>query len=301
MQRQLGTRVLKEVSRSFYLTLRLLPKGFREPTSVAYLLARASDTLADSEGWTDQERIGLLMQFKSVMQESDSAESFCQKIEVEKVENLKERELLIRLREVFLWMEDLPSWQQEAIQTVVITIIEGQLWDVRYFDREGYTRVATEEELTGYTYAVAGCVGEFWTALGFGLKGDRYAQLDQKEMMVLGKSYGQGLQLVNILRDMDEDGERGRCYLPGEGKLEGAKGNSVYKKWLEEAEECLRQGEAYAKALESWRMRGTTILPARLGLKTIDLLKSASPEERRKGVKISRKVVREELWQAFIS
>src|SRR4051812_36655308 len=40
--------VLRSVSRSFYLSIRLLPSRLREPVGLAYLLARATDTLADT-------------------------------------------------------------------------------------------------------------------------------------------------------------------------------------------------------------------------------------------------------------
>ncbi|MCI0869448.1 MAG: squalene/phytoene synthase family protein, partial [Chloroflexi bacterium] len=45
---RLLTDLLKGVSRSFYLTLRVLPGGIREPVGLAYLLARAADTIADT-------------------------------------------------------------------------------------------------------------------------------------------------------------------------------------------------------------------------------------------------------------
>src|SRR5512132_3171815 len=40
--------LLRDVSRSFYLSIRLLPAALRLPVGVAYLLARATDTVADS-------------------------------------------------------------------------------------------------------------------------------------------------------------------------------------------------------------------------------------------------------------
>ncbi len=40
--------ILKSVSRSFYLTIRFLPGPLREPIRLAYLLARATDTIADT-------------------------------------------------------------------------------------------------------------------------------------------------------------------------------------------------------------------------------------------------------------
>ncbi len=44
----LGGPLLASVSRSFYLTIRILPAELREPIGLAYLLARASDTIADT-------------------------------------------------------------------------------------------------------------------------------------------------------------------------------------------------------------------------------------------------------------
>ena len=40
--------LLKSVSRSFYLTIRVLPENLQQPIGLAYLLARASDTVADT-------------------------------------------------------------------------------------------------------------------------------------------------------------------------------------------------------------------------------------------------------------
>src|SRR5213082_791384 len=44
----LRSSILARVSRSFYLSIRLLPKKLRDPVSIGYLLARASDTIADT-------------------------------------------------------------------------------------------------------------------------------------------------------------------------------------------------------------------------------------------------------------
>src|SRR6187399_1494422 len=46
--RALRTTILRSVSRSFYLSIRLLPQQLREPIALAYLLARTTDTVADT-------------------------------------------------------------------------------------------------------------------------------------------------------------------------------------------------------------------------------------------------------------
>ena len=55
--------VLKGVSRSFYLSLRLLPGAMQEPAGIAYLLARVADTIADSAGVAGEVRRGCLEEF----------------------------------------------------------------------------------------------------------------------------------------------------------------------------------------------------------------------------------------------
>ena len=53
--------LLKGVSRSFYLTLRILPEGMRDPVGLAYLLARAADTIADTSLIPPVQRLDLLL------------------------------------------------------------------------------------------------------------------------------------------------------------------------------------------------------------------------------------------------
>ncbi|MEE9249206.1 MAG: squalene/phytoene synthase family protein, partial [Dehalococcoidia bacterium] len=55
--------ILKSVSRAFYLTLRILPGGLRESVGLAYLLARAADTIADTRALEPEERLARLLDF----------------------------------------------------------------------------------------------------------------------------------------------------------------------------------------------------------------------------------------------
>src|SRR5437868_1297740 len=63
-QNELLTSLLKDVSRSFYLTLRVLPKKIRPQIGIAYLLARTSDTIADTEILPVNERLAALRNFR---------------------------------------------------------------------------------------------------------------------------------------------------------------------------------------------------------------------------------------------
>ncbi len=117
--------LLRRVSRSFYLTLRLLPSQVRESIALAYLVARLSDTLADG---ADTEA---------------------------------EKQLLARRGEIEGWLSNSPD--RRAIETVWSTIREGQRFDQDRFSANPSPLSAQELDL--YTYLVAGCVGEYWTRL----------------------------------------------------------------------------------------------------------------------------------------
>ena len=117
--------LLKRVSRSFYLSLRLLPRQVRESIALAYLLARLSDTLVDG-ATTDGER-----------------------------------QLLARRQEIEAWLSRSPD--RLEIESVWSTIRQGQGFDQERFSAN--SAPLSPEELDRYTYLVAGCVGEFWTLL----------------------------------------------------------------------------------------------------------------------------------------
>lgn len=286
--KELGTEVLRDVSRSFYLTLRALPKSMRPAVSVGYLLARASDTIADCGG----ERVlrqALLDDFRLQLQGEPDPQFWQRAAAIADEAGLKEGErvLMRRLQEVFAWLSQLQGWEQVAVRKVATTITEGQSWDLARFPEGEVVSLESGEELLRYCYLVAGCVGEFWTEVGFG-SSRRFGKLSLAEMSALGKSYGCGLQLVNILRDVAEDEGRGRDYLP-EGR----------ERWLSQAEEFLAEGLRYSSAVRGRRARFATVLPALLGIETLALLRASSEEELRSGVKVTRKVVRRCLRKAL--
>lgn len=289
-QGDLDRKVLKDVSRSFYLSLRFLPSAFRAPTSVGYLLARASDTIADAGVGESGERREALLRFRDWVNDGGD-------FEVPRLAGLSDGEAILmdRLGECWSALVGLPEWQQVAVRRVVSIITEGQIWDLVRFAGDGVVRLSNEDELRGYAYQVAGCVGEFWTEIGMGVD-EGFSEKSREEMMNLGRRYGEGLQLINILRDVGEDWERGRCYLPGVGSNEDLW--EVRNRWLAEAREGMDAGEAYARALRGKRLRFGTILPALIGRETLDLLTRVEREEWMRKVKISRSEVRRLMGKA---
>jgi farnesyl-diphosphate farnesyltransferase len=298
MQSGLSTHVLKDVSRSFYLSLRFLPKGFREPASLGYLLARLSDTIADAGEELVGVRQELLAAFTNALFSGDRDWLS----DLRKLKGVSEGEqiLIERAGDCLDALSLVPEWQQGAIRRVVEIITDGQAWDLTRFKKDGVVRLEEDDELRKYTYQVAGCVGEFWTELGFGLESgeNQFSQVSRIQMDDWGQRYGRALQLINILRDVPEDLENGRCYLPGREKVSPDVLLSERGRWIAEARAGLDDAQRYAEALNGKRMRFATILPALIGRETLNRLEGASWEEWVARVKVSRAEVKGMMWQA---
>jgi farnesyl-diphosphate farnesyltransferase len=210
--------LLRGVSRSFYLTLRILPAAIRQQIGLAYLLARAADTLADSTVLPPQQRLAALellrQQLSGGVSKSALAEIESQLLG--KLKNPDEALLLQQLPQLFALLEQQSAADRAPIEQVVTTLTSGMVFDLTTFPLEesGEVRALQSwDELDHYTYMVAGCVGEFWTTISIAhlpalrrWDGDYYSQLSIR--------YGKGLQLTNILRDLPRDLRLGRCYLP---------------------------------------------------------------------------------------
>jgi farnesyl-diphosphate farnesyltransferase len=283
--------ILKSVSRSFYLSIKVLPRPLREPVSLAYLLARATDTIADTASIPAATRLTTLLAFARVIAgELDFgvvAEPLCDFAAQQS--DPQEQALIENLPRCINWLEQLEPADRDDIRAVLKTIVTGQELDLRRFgDPASLSSLQTAAELDEYTYLVAGCVGEFWTKLGF-RKSAPFANRSPNEMINRGVAYGQGLQLINVLRDRGADRQSGRSYLPAQ-ELATKPGTEVFERWLDAAEAKISAGIDYCSALTNWRIRFATALPALIGARTIALLRAAPIEEEK--IKVPRKQVR---------
>ncbi|MBX3739363.1 MAG: squalene/phytoene synthase family protein [Akkermansiaceae bacterium] len=273
MNDDLGKRILKDVSRSFYLTLRMLPREMRESAGLGYLLARTSDTIADTEGVAVEERLSLLAAFAASVAEGAALPVWPEKLLLAATPG--EAAMLARAPEILRWLAGMEQGQAGLVREVVATIISGQSLDLtRFADAEMGKPVALANaaELEDYTWCVAGCVGAFWTKLGFLTLGSRYSTAGEAELLEMGIAYGKGLQLVNILRDLPEDLANGRCYLPVADPSDHAALLREYGIWHRRAVERVRQGMSYASGLRSRRLRAASVLPALIAEETLGLL-----------------------------
>lgn len=293
-QTELIGPLLKEVSRSFYLTLRVLPEPIRPQISLAYLLARASDTIADTAVVDRRRRLELLKGMQRGEMRAVAELVQHQALPAERI-------LLQRLGDCQAMLAQLNPADQQRIHDLLQTIIGGQIFDLEKFPGEteaDLIALSNEKELDQYTYMVAGCVGEFWTRMCA-------AHLRELEcwrdggMEEAGIRFGKGLQLVNILRDMPKDLRIGRCYLPvrdPKALLEPRNFVTIlpqYTQWLDAAVAHLDAGWTYALAIPGnlKRLRLACIWPIWIGLETIAQLRDSNPLDPAKRVKVARGTV----------
>jgi farnesyl-diphosphate farnesyltransferase len=285
----LTSALLKRVSRSFYLSLGVLPRAVRPTVGLAYLLARAADTIADTRLIERRARITHLEAFAAEMTGGEPARLAAIAAAVGSRSLPAERELIERLPDCFAALRALPQDDRERVRTVIQTIVEGMTDDLRLFPGEDEGKLAaieTREDLDRYTYLVAGCVGEFWTDVHAAHR-PRLRGWDLPAMRRLGVRFGKALQLTNVLRDIPRDLRHGRCYLPRQDLarlglsprdlLDPAAAPAVKPLLTELLDIALGHYEAgwqYTLAIprSETRMRLACAWPLLIGLRTLDLL-----------------------------
>ena len=292
-RRRLLEGLLQGVSRSFYLTLRILPSGSRQTVGLAYLLARAADTITDTRLLSPSRRLDHLLAFRCQLDGPARLEPLHQ-IEAELTEKQslpEERELLMSLPATFSLLEGLPEPDRCQVRKVVRNLTQGMEADLTTFPAEDSGLVGCIEDsaaLDRYIYQVAGCVGEFWTAITTNhmpsLKG-----WDKQLMSETFVGFGKALQLTNVLRDVPGDLRIGRCYLPRtdlavigmspEELLDPANGTAVRQvlaAWLQVTMEYYASAEQYLFAIprRCLRLRLAVLWPILIGLATLARLAS---------------------------
>jgi farnesyl-diphosphate farnesyltransferase len=295
------SHLLKGVSRSFYLSLRLLPAPMRGAASLGYLLARTSDTLADTASAAIDVRVDCLDSFARSLKETGDSPRWPLQL-LDAVADPRERLLLEHTGRLIDWLQELPAGESELIREVTGIIISGQKLDLeRFAGATGTNPVALEDDadLEDYAWRVAGCVGAFWTKLGFLSLGDGFSSETESVMIDRGVTYGKGLQLVNILRDLPEDLSNGRCYLPVPDPTDTELLMAAHARWLELADTWIGEGFNYAASLPSHRLRAASVLPAMIARETTARMRGADFETLRQRVKIRRTEVYLAVLRAF--
>jgi farnesyl-diphosphate farnesyltransferase len=297
--------LLERTSRSFYPTLKYLPKKIRGHIGLLYLLARVADTIADSKHGETSFLENILIKYNDVAQgRSNELPDFSEIAEIQVNEH--EAELLRNVADVVEGLNAYSEKDRNIILECLEVIVNGQLLDLQRFGpaNEGgqISSLNSNEELDDYTYRVAGCVGVFWSKMSLEhvitLSPEKEAEFFEK-----GIRFGKALQMINILRDIPEDLRFGRCYIPGEELARfGLKPDDLldhsnierfrplYDEYLDFTNKHLDAAVEYIRMLPDgqFRLKASCMLPVLVGQRTVTLLRTGNILNSDDKIKVTR-------------
>ena len=297
--------LLETTSRSFYPTLKYLPKKIRGQIGLLYLLARVADTIADSKAGETTLLIDALTQYNEVAQgRSSNLPDMSDLADIQ--ENPAEAELLRNVRKVVDALSIYKQGDQERILECLDVIVGGQILDLQRFGiaKEGGTisSLKSEEELDDYTFRVAGCVGVFWTKMSLAHM-MKLPKAKEELFFEHGIRFGKALQMINILRDVPEDLRFGRCYIPGPSLeqhglnpidlLDSTNIDSfrpLYDSYLDLTSEHLDAAVEYIRMIpdRQFRLKAASMLPVLIGQRTVTLLREGNILDSEEKIKVTR-------------
>lgn len=312
--------LLEATSRSFYPTLKYLPKKIRGQIGLLYLLARVADTIADSKHGDTDVLLGALRAYNDVAQgRSETLPDFSDIAELQT--NASEAELLRNVKDVVEGLKVYSHDDQERMLECLDVIVGGQILDLERFGpaKEGgeISALVNDEELDDYTYRVAGCVGVFWTKMSLAHLMSLSPE-KEKEFFDKGVRFGKALQMINILRDIPEDLRFGRCYIPSEalarydlqpkdllddGNIK--KFRPLYDEYLDLANGHFDAAVEYIRMLPEgqFRLKASCMLPVLIGQRTVTLLRTGNILNSDERIKVTRdeiKVYARKLLRALL-
>lgn len=206
--------LLVRTSRTFALSIPLLPEPARSEVGVAYLLFRIADTFEDAAAWPRERRLQALGELDELLAEPAAAEIRTRGwlAAPPPIDHEGYLELLAAAPAVLAAYGDLQPAARRVIREHLGRTLAGMAGFVGRTDAQGGLALADLDDLRRYCYAVAGIVGEMLTELfllAFPALSRVAAPLRER-----AAAFGEGLQLVNILKDAAADGREGRRYLP---------------------------------------------------------------------------------------
>jgi len=297
--------LLKSTSRSFYPTLKYLPKKIRGQIGLLYLLARVADTIADSKHGDTEELLRLLRKYNDVAQgKSTKLPDFSSLAEIQ--DNPNEAELLRNVDDVIEGLKVYSEDDRARMLECLDIIVGGQILDLERFGpaNEGgnISALKNNSELDDYTFRVAGCVGVFWTKMSLAHIISIPSE-QEEEFFEKGIRFGKALQMINILRDIPEDLRFGRCYIPlqelSKHGMEPSdllipdnigKFRPLYDEYLDLTNEHLDAAIEYIKMLPEtqFRLKASCMLPVLIGQRTVTLLRDGNILDSADRIKVTR-------------
>ena len=300
--------LLKNTSRSLYLSVQALPQAVRPAFGTAYLLCRYADTIADTPVLPASRRLYWVERFPHLLQEQqpDTIAQLTHEIDAP-TENPYETELIKHLPDCLTALNALDDDLRGMIMDVVYAVCEGMKTDLQFFPSEpsqGLRAFDTPAELERYCRLMGGAPGLFWSRL---IYHTARIEMPEKDFYALGQHIGDALQIVNILRDLPKDLRIGRCYFPrldleafgltAQDLLHpetSPRFEPVKRKWIAWGLKNLKSGKVYFQQLPKTQpgQRAAVAWPILWTADTFwKVYQSPSLLDPRKRVKISRGVI----------
>lgn len=281
--------LLARTSRTFALSIPRLPDPTRHAVTLAYLLFRIADTFEDAAAWPRAQRSAALDAFLGILRDPRLAETGALPPGVAETarawrdarpsEHDGYLDLVAETPRVLDGLAALSASARRAVLHHAARTAEGMKGFVAQSTAQGGLRLGSLDDLRGYCYVVAGIVGELLTDL-FVMDAPALAPA-APTLQRHARAFGEGLQLVNILKDATDDARDGRTYLPPAVPRESV---------LDLARRDLDEAVTYVHALQSHDApRGFvefTALPVALARATLDKLAVEGP-----GAKLPRATV----------
>lgn len=279
-------QLLTLTSRTFGLSIPLLDQPHRDRLTLAYLLFRVADTMEDAEERPRAERVAALQNLASVLRSNDLKLSDGlseQWVTWQPSQHPGYLQLLQELPALLSSIRELGSPAREIIVRSACRTVDGMLEFIDRGEADGSLRLQTLDELRKYCYVVAGIVGEMITELF--VTDIAALRPVAQQLRQSSAAFGEGLQLVNILRDAADDAKHGRIYLPP-----GVDRADLFAL----ARDDLQKATEYWETLRNCSPGAGVVpfieLPLRLANATLDLVESEGA-----GAKLSRRQVAELL------
>ena len=204
-------KILQGVSRTFALTIPRLPDPLRNVVGNAYLLCRITDTIEDEPNLSAEQKQIFSERFIEVVAGQESPELFAHELGalLSPLTTKDEHDLIANTHRVIRITHGFRPVQRNILEHCVKTMAQGMSEFQRNAIPDGLDDLP---HLNRYCYCVAGIVGEMLTELFC----DYSAEINKRheDLLTLSVSFGQGLQMTNILKDMWDDRHRGSCWLP---------------------------------------------------------------------------------------
>ena len=204
-------QILQGVSRTFALTIPQLPEQLRTVISNAYLLCRIADTIEDDNALSPAQARKFADMFVDVVAGKIPAEQFAGELFPLLSDHTipAEHDLIKHTPSVIRITHGFNPVQRRALECCIRIMAKGMADYQTVESLDGLENLAAMDD---YCYYVAGVVGEMLTELFCDYSPEINQHRDR--MMPLAVSFGQGLQMTNILKDIWEDRKRGACWLP---------------------------------------------------------------------------------------